>query len=75
MVAEAAAPDVTVPTDSTLAGPACPCYPLSPLGSTRLSVWFGASPVMVAEAVPLEETVPIESVLAGPVAPVAPVWP
>lgn len=81
MLAEAVSPAVTVPMESVLAGPAAPGAPsapgspLSPLGSTRLSVWFGASPVMVAWAVPPEETVPIESVLAGPAAPVYPCGP
>jgi hypothetical protein len=72
MAAEAVSPDVTVPMESVLDGPVSPFYPL---GSTRLSAWLGASPVIVAEAVSPEETVPIESVLAGPVAPVYPLGP
>ena len=52
--------------------PSAPVSPFYPLGSTRLSAWLGASPVIVAEAVSPEETVPIESVLAGPAAPCAP---
>lgn len=81
MLAEAVSPEETVPTVSVLAGPgapvapAAPVSPLSPLGSTRLSVWFGASPVMVADAAPPEETVPIESVLAGPACPCGPCIP
>lgn len=55
--------------------PSAPVSPFYPLGSTRLSAWLGASPVIVAEAVSPEETVPIESVLAGPAAPVYPLGP
>jgi hypothetical protein len=42
-----------------------------PAGSTRLSVWLGAVPVIVAAAVP-DVTVPIVRLFAGPAAPVAP---
>ena len=42
--------------------PAGPCYPVSPLspfGSTKLSIWLGLSPVIVASASAPFSTVPI----------------
>ena len=53
VIVAAAAPSVTVPIDSELAGPAGPVLPVAPvlpLGTTRLRVWFGAVPVIVAAA-------------------------
>ena len=56
-------------------GPVMPCAPVGPvgpIGKIKLSVWFGAVPVIDAPALVLDDIEPIVKVLAAPVGPVTP---
>jgi hypothetical protein len=52
--------------------PCAPVGPVGPIGKIKLSVWFGAVPVIDAPALVLDDIEPIVKVLAAPVGPVTP---
>ena len=49
--------------------------PLSPLGRTKLRVWFGDVPVILALASCPVSTVPMDNVLDKPISPLSPLSP